>query len=572
MIITRPIVWRLAFAALLLLALYGCGGGSSGGGGDTPAPGSSTGSLSLGITGGAPTGYSRLWVTVEGIALHAEADRPWSATDGSWRVFRFSAPRTIDLTESTNGVITSLLSAQTLPSGTYGQMRLLVLRHDEPLAASATTLGLAHNAQAEYSDNGTLRKVPIEMTETALGLRIAGPIEVSSTASTDLTVQWSVEESLVRFAADDGVPRVTLRPSLRIYDLAKTGAIIGLIDKTLFCTGSATTGCVYDVVATAQRPSADGRFMVSVRSTPVVIGTDYAAFALYPLPQLPAGETFEVVIRGRNMRTIVVRDVPAEADDLLAASPTQLGVDFTNPSNPVPAPIQPVLSTAGDARVTLNTATVPPSAQLRFGQTIAGMSVPLEVAVVNTDPFTGQITPAAVLPTGPLRVASFNATGALAFSDATPQEGPDGFSVQTTGTRYDDPSLVGVHAIPGGTTISITAPVTMRELTIGVSPLTVNVSGLSSAKYDAAQLVISDVAGIVATVDIASLIGSGASVQTNVQLPSGVEAASLGGTAIYQVSVRAWKRATPTEVQWARAGSLVDLRSAATATATVTVP
>jgi hypothetical protein len=169
-------------------------------------------------------------------------------------------------------------------------------------------------------------------------------------------------------------------------------------------------------------------------------------------------------------------------------------------------------------------------------------------------------------------VADFNATGALSFSDVTPQEGVDAFSVMTIGTRYDDVSLVGAYSAPAGSTTTITAPVTMRKGGIPVGPVTVDIAGLSAGKYDAAELVVTDVAGIVATVDLSGLIGP-ATAQTQVQLPTGTDAASLGGTAVYTVSVRAWKRASPSaSVQWARAASVVDLRSNASATVAITVP
>jgi hypothetical protein len=560
-------------ALALLVSLGACGGGSSGGG-STPAPGSQTGSLTLGLAGGAPAGYSHVWVTVDSVALNTDADRPWSTSDSSWQVIHLDTPQTVDLAASVNGVIAPLLTGKVLPATTYGQLRLFLLHHDDPLSSSAQSLQLLFNDEVDSVDAaGSTHRLPLELTDAGLGLRVAGAITIGANVASSLTLQWDLEHSAVRFASDDGVDRVTMRPDLKIFDIAQTGAIVGLVDKSLFCPTGVRSGCVYDVVASAESVSADGRFMVSVRSTPVVVGDTYAQFALYPLPALADGGTFDVVIRGRNMRTIVVRAVPASAADLLAASPTQIGVDMTDKNNPVAIPLVPQLSAPGDSLATLNVPTVPASAQLMFGQTLPGSGdLPHEVIVTNADPFTGLLAQPVVLPGGPLVVGTYASGGPIAFSDATPQEGGERYSLVTLGTRYDEPSAIGTVLAPGGSTVSLTAPVTMRKGGTEVAPLTVDITGGSTQTFDAAELVVSDVGGIVATQDVSSLIGvSGA--HAALQLPAGAIAAAQGGTAVYSVAVRAWKRgAVDASLQWGRAPSVVDLRSASSATITVSLP
>jgi len=562
-----------ALAAAALVLLGGCGGGSSDGGG-VPAPGSQTGSLTLGLAGGAPAGFSHVYVTIEKIALNTDANRPWSPSDSTWQVVHLDAPITVDLTTSVNGLIASLVTGAAMPATTYGQLRVFVLRHDETLAASAKALNLAFNAEADYVDAaGQAHQLPLEFADSTLGLRVNGTITIGANVESNLTLQWDLEHSAVRFASDDGIDRVTMRPDVQVYDIAQTGAIVGLMDKSVFCTAGSSTGCVYDVVATAEMPSADGRFMVAVRSAPVVVSSDYARFGLYPLPPLAAGATFDVVIRGRNMRTIVVRAVPAVPAEVLQATATQLGIDMTDPDHPVPAPIVPQLSAQGDALVTLNAPTVPASAQLVFGQTLPGSGeLPHEVKVANTDPFTGRLADALPLPSGPLRVATYTSTSALSFSDVAPQEGTDAYSLLTLGTRYDTPSAIAVVSAPGGATSAVTAPVTMRDGRTEVAPLTVTLAGNSSLNVDAAELVVTDVAGIVTTLDVSSLLGT-PNATAPLQLPSGSFAASLGGTAIYAVAVRTWKRSSPsTTLLWARAPSTVDLRVTAPAAVTITLP
>jgi len=422
----------------------------------------------------------------------------------------------------------------------------------------------------DYTDaTGATQHVPLEVFSGQLGIRAASAFSISSTVATEYTFQLDIAKNLARVASDDGVDRFVLRTELRVYDVAKTGAIIGILDKSVFCATGVTTGCVYDVVATAERPSDDGLSMVEVRSTPVVIGDTYAAFALYPLPALPAGQGFDVVIHGRNMRTMIVRAVPAAAEDLLAANPTQLGVDMTDPQHPVAVPLVPQLSTAGDASVTLASPALPRSSALRFSQTLPGSGeLPHEVVSVDTDPFTGVFARALALPSGPLRVATYSNGGPLSFSDVTPTEGVDSYTLTTIGTRYDF-ERSGIVSVPGGTTVALTPADTSRRAGLTPAPVTITVSA-SPASYDAVELIVSDVAGVVLTQAITPS-ASGTSVTVN--LPAGTYAQQLGGTAVYMVYARGWKRsAQASTLRWARGGSLVDLRDATSASVSVSLP
>ncbi|WP_372524328.1 DUF4382 domain-containing protein [Piscinibacter sp.] len=561
---------RTLLLALWTAALVGCGGGASSGGGVTPAPGSQTGALSLGLAGGAHTGVDHVWVTVSAIALHTDADRAWSAGDTSWQVFRLDTPITIDLAAVTNGLIASVLTGKTVPAASYAQLRLFVLRHDDALADSAKTLNLLYNAQVARNDGaGVTRQLPLEFADAGLGLRVDGPVVIGAGVASSITLQWDLQRSLVRFAADDGVDRVTMRPELRAYDLANTGAIVGVMDKSLFCAAGVQSGCVHDVVASAQLPSADGLANVSVRATPVVVGDTYALFALYPLPVSATGQ-FDVVIQGRNMQTMLVRAVPASAADLLAAAPTQLGADPADPAHPVPMAL--VLSAAGDSQASLAQAMAPRGAQLLFGQTLPGSGERAhELVVANTDPFTGRLAQPLALPSGPLRVATYSATTVLSFSDVTPQEGSDSFTVLSRGTRYDDPGPLAIVTAPGGGSVSFVAPNPLRKSGLVDATLAINLSGGSTQQFDAAELVVADVGGIVTTQDVSALIGAGG--QVTLTLPAGANAAALGGTAVYSVSVRTWRRAAAAQsLQWARASAVVDLRSASAASVTVSLP
>jgi hypothetical protein len=269
------------------------------------------------------------------------------------------------------------------------------------------------------------------------------------------------------------------------------------------------------------------------------------------------------------MRTMIVRAVPASAADLLAAKPTQLGLNPADPAHPIP--MVPLLSAGGDGFANLLQPANRSAAQIAFAQTLPGAGeLPHEIAVANTDPFSGRFTQAQPLPSGALRVATWASDSVLAFADVQPQEGADSFSVATRATRYDQPTWSGSVMVPGSTSVGFVAPVVQRRAGIGTATLSVNLSGGSASTFDAAELVVSDVGGIVTTLDVSALIGKPGTV--DLQLPAGGNAAALGGTAVYSVAVRAWKRSSlGATLQWARSAP-VDMRSGSAATVSLTLP
>ena len=563
----RSMSWSGWIAACVLSLTAGCGGG---GGGDAGlSPGTQQGALSLSLSSGSAAGVDHVWVTVSQIALHADRNQPWSASDASWQVVRLQTPALIDLAPLTNGIVGSFVVGQALPAGSYGQVRLFLKPHDSELTQQAKDQRLLFNAQVDFTAaDRSVRQVPLELPDTQLGLRVEGPVVIEPDSSNEITLEWSLGHTLVRLHGDGNIDRFTLRPMLRPMRLSATAAIVGLLDASTFCPpGVPSRNCVYDVVASALMPSADGRSKRVVRSAPVVLSGGYAKFGLYPLP---ASGTVDVVIRGRNMQTIVVRQVPAEPQLLLHAVPVQLGGNPVDPSQPVP--MVAVVRPEGDALVSLGAPMVDRAAQLTFSQTLPDAGeLPLEIASAQPDPFTGTLTTPVTLPSGPLRVAVYDPKLPLSFTEVEPAEGANHYRVASEGARYTDASPFVAVATPAGTTTSVVAAEPTPKAGMASAPLTVVLTGGGGGRFDAAMLVVADVNGIVTTRDVTSLLGSGGSV--SVDLPAGSAAASLGGTAVYSASVRAWKRAAPdTSLVWARAATPADLRSGAAASVPIALP
>ncbi|MED5620509.1 DUF4382 domain-containing protein [Ideonella sp. BN130291] len=561
-IISTMKAWSLA----ALLALAACGGGGGGSSDTAPPPDAAQGSVSLSFSGGAPSGVDHVWVTVTAVALHASADQPWSASDSSWQVVRLDTPVTVDLAALTNGLVASFLIGQVLPAGDYGQMRLFIAAPDGQLTEGARQLNLLYNAQVDATDSaGAVLHQPLELAQLGLGLRVAGPLHVEAQSNNEITLQLDLQHNLVRLAGDDGNDRFLLRPDLRPLRLDATAAIVGLMDKSAFCApGVRAAGCVHDVVASALLPSPDGRFKRVERSAPVTVGQDYAVFALYPLPE---NAMVDVVIRGRNMQTMVVRAVPAAPADLLHATPTQLGGNPADPKHPVP--MVPVVRAEGDAFAAVSPPLSQPGVQIVFAQTLPGAGeLPLEISSANLDPFTGLLVHAEPLPSGPLRVATYSSAAPLSFADVAPAEGSNRFSVASLGTAYQDTSAWKVVDLPAGASTAITPPDPMARAGLQSGILHVTLGASPAGVFDAAQLVIADVGGVVAVRDVSALLAGGGSL--DVDVPAGSNAAALGGTAVYTVSVRAWKRsAAGTSLRWARAAAPVDMRSALTGSASL---
>lgn len=564
---------RLAalIASALLLACGGGGGGSSDSGGSVPV--SSRGSLTIGLLGSPAPGLSHVWVTVQSLAIHADANKPWSATDSSWQLMRLSVPLTLDLLSLVNGSAQPLVVGQLLPAGSYGQIRLFLSAHDATLTEGAKTRQLSYNNQVDYSDaNGSARSVPLELASPSLGLRLGGPFTVKANQDTDLTLQWDLERSLARFAGDDGVDRFTLRPELRSYEVTNSGAIVGLVDKSLFCaSGVRAESCIFDAVASALLTDADGRTKRSVRSVPLQVGSDYARFGLYPLPALAEGQRFDVLIRGRHMRTLLIRGVPAPSAGLLGATPTWLGVAPDNPS--VAQPIQPQLDTQAEASAMLAAPSSLGGAgavRLLFAQTLPDESAALEISSAIADPFSGLLAQPLPLSTQALQVATYVAGKPLVFGDLAPQEGTGGYRVTALGNRYQEAGAALQVQTQAGTALRLSPPAPTARAGLASSKLTVTLGAASSGRFDAAQLLVSDAHGLVLTRDVSAQLGGGS---VELQLPAGAQAAQLGAGAEYAVALRAWKRSAPaSSLQWLRAGSTLDLSSGSAATLTIQLP
>jgi len=566
-----------------LFALAACGGG---GGGSTPPPPPAAPSdavLSVSLAGGATPGIDHLWVTVTGLAMHADATRVYGDGDAGWVVRTLATPVTLDLSDPAlaNGGSVSLLKQSVSTLGTYGQLRLLMAPSDPALAplSSASAKGLQFNEQVQYTDAGGSHIVPLEVPNGQGGLRLLTPFNLSADTTTPLSIEWSPEQSLVRRAATGGgADRFTLRNELQLYNqtlltalsdgnLTIAGSVFdsisGQLDTTHFCTGTSHAGCIHDVVATATSLPADGRFHAEARS--VSVAAD-GSFELYPLP---SQSVYDVVIRGGNMETIVVHGVFVDPTGILKPAPTALSSKAT--------PIVPVLDT-GERALTVSNALVPGSSRVFFGQTIAGTGgsgadVPYAIVSGAADPATGRLLQPVTLPGGPLHYASFDSRTdgngtPPAFTTVTPVEGAGAWSMWSQGTLATTTSAM---AVVGASATAVSAPQPVAATGFATGTLTVTLSGSASNGADHAELIVANDGGVVSVVDVSSQIASHGG-STTINVPSGTST-SAPGAAVYALAVRTWIGGTEgASARWSRTSAPVNLSTTASANVNLVLP
>ena len=567
-----------------LFALVACGGGGGDGGSSAPPP-SGAGSnpvLSVSLSGGASPGIDHLWVTVTGIAMHADASRVYGDADPGWVVQPLAAPVTLDLADATSsgGAAVSLLKQSIATTGTFAQLRLLVAPSDAgpALASSASAKGLQFNDEVQYTDGTGAHVVPLEIADPQAGLRLLTPFNLATDTTTPLAIEWNAD-SLVRRASVGGADRFTLRNELQLYNqqlLTALGdgnlliggsifdSISGQLDTSHFCTGASHAGCIHDVVASATGLSADGRFQAEVRSVNVSAN---GTFLLYPLP----GERslYDVVIHGGNMETIVVHDVFVDPTGVLKPFPTALSSAST--------PLVPALDT-GERSVSVANALVPGSSRVYFGQTIAGSGgagadVPYAIVSIAADPATGRPLQPVTLPGGPLHYAVFDRTKdgngtPPAFTTVTPTEGAGAWTAWARGTLATTTGAATTLA-SGATSISVPDPAIRPGFATGT--LTVTLTGTASNGADHAELIVSNDGGTVAVVDVSSQIASHGG-STSVSVPTG-SSTDAPAAAVYGVALRTWAAASETtSARWSRAGVPIDLSKTATASVSLALP
>lgn len=618
----------VALTCLLPLALLGCGGGSTGGSSGSTGNGtvSATGKFVLGYSGGAIPGVKHAWVTVTKVVLHEDLNKTWVQGDTSWKVVTLGMPVTIDLAAAGGFIVGSQAGGVSVPVGTYNQIRLILADHDAAtLEASATAKGLAYNAQIEY-DNGAI--VPIELPSLLTGFRLDRGVQITSNSATTgglLTAHIDLDRNLVRFdggyvEASAPVDAATLR--MRSYSTrggSDVGAIWGQIDPTMLCGSPVVvspTACASDVSVSLYQRSLDGLFarmnnLYTVKVDPSVLAETgvegYGVFFLSPLvPDVLDDQTYDLIIRGRGMRTMVIQGVPLKP--LLGGvfSDSAAGVGYIGTyigktwdvtgSGTYRSYIRPELIDASDVEsaATLSAPQEPINSRVVLGLRLnsrsatAGSPLPYELVSGNTDPFTGRLRSSLPLPKGSPLVASYQdildevhtfagaepifgpSDASPTFSYETPFDGSGALVPMALGRYYDDGAVATSALVTDAATTFAPVPLAFKTDVV-TKTVTVSATGLpDKSTLDRADLVVSDVGGIVHTESVLTQMSGTTLPPMAISLPDGVVSNGYAtGVYSFAIRTRASGSTTPAGTAWHRGITQLDLRTGSATTITI---
>lgn len=439
----RRFLLKLMFLLAVVVTLQACGKSSSSSGTGTPS-----GSLSVMVTD-APGDFDHVYITVKDIWFHTDDNA--GPADVNWVRRPLAAPVTVDLLTLANGSLQSIWDSITLPVGTYQQIRVVLAGTEDPLTASAQAMNLQYNN--EVAAGGV--ESPLHIPDALHGIRLVGTFKVAATGTLRLAIDFDAGHDIADFRNGEYI----LKPRLAYFDLDHAGAIIGKL-----ATGGTFTTAPRFVIK-AERLTSNGTSTYhEVRrwTVPRPDGT----FVLYPVSTLDTS-TWDLVIRGVNYQTVIIRGVPITRGATPTSGATDLGT---------------ITMTAAGSPDYLASATVtsPTGAWAIFSQTLPGAGeYPYEVRFRHFHPLTGKFI-GFPLSNMPLSVGTYT-TGSITFSDVTPQEGVGGYIAAADAELFDRsdyqpvtastssvifPALTVTSPYQGNTvsgTISMTMPVRMNN-------------------------------------------------------------------------------------------------------------
>ena len=535
----------------LTLLLAACGGGGSPG-----SSGATTAQASVALADAPSLDFDHVWITVRQIDFH-QLDTA-GPTDPQWLTFPLPAPVTIDLTQYANGNLAQVFSGLSLPVGTYRQIRLLVVDDEAALTASALADRLQYNDQVDYTDaGGVSHSRPLEIIGPRQGINLLGTFAVAAGAPLNLVLDFDLDDDVVRFPdpLGSGLDSFTLKPNLRYFDLAHSGAIIGQVDPTQLAVNG---GGAYNLVIKAEQLSADGSRHQVMRATTV---RSDGTFTLFPVAVAGTTQNYDVLVRGRAMETLIVRNVPVTAGTTPSSGATQV----SSAALPITA--------GAEYTMNLSTAMAPTGSWVNLFQTLPSSidpsPVPYEVRFRHVNPFTGLIEIPFPLSSGPLHVGDYLAAGSPAFATVTPAEGSGSFDAVGGALQYATSASVATAPPLSGTNTSIQIPALAVAPAFAAGQLTVNIATATPGRFTHGQLVVSRFGMIVNSLPIDADLANGGSV-TMTNLPSGTTASPDKG-AFYYAWLRVWNPSS-LRPHIVPVLGFADLTTSGSATLNVTIP
>jgi Domain of unknown function (DUF4382) len=618
------------------------------------------------VTGNTPAQYSHVWVTVQEVWYNGSATA--GPDDGGWNKYPLSTPSTVDLVAQNGGNLGNIASGLRIPAATYSQVRLIPVDATAPLASSAQNAGALYNFEADYVDaKGTTHQLPLELlnpdkgigiptslkvplgssggvipigtssttTNTTLGSSTSNPFgtttgvtgatgttgatspslsTTSTTGSTSTTptntfaVALDGNSDLVQFnysgGTAGGTAGVLLSSHDAAYDLSQAGGISGQLAVTSITTGTAGLPAIS---VSAQTLSADGTRHIIVSAAAILSD---GSFLLYPLATNSSANiplTYDVVIHGPGIATIIVKGVQVPRPSLsTSTTTTNSATTVTTPKTSVTVPTTSTTTTTGATSgtslatsntnvspVSIGTLTprtvtttynanistapgtpLPAGAAVNFYQTLGTQGeVPYVIESSPIDPFNQVLFNDVTLSAGTVDSGTWSTNGTVSIVSAAPKEGVGTYLVAASAPGFSDGTLNSKVSQPqSGTASSVVVPALALESGASAGSLTARVVPAVANKYDQGELLLSHNGTLVAAASLAAVIAQGAGGTVTVSnLPSGTP------DAVYYATVRAWcsgttqcsASASGVQRQWY--SQVIDLRTSTTGTIDLTV-
>lgn len=264
--LAKPSAWSLAAVSAATLLLAACGGGGSDG---------SSGTLKLALTDAPACGYEHVYVTVESVKVHQNANA--GENDPGWYLITLpSLPKRIDLLELRNGLLQEL-GQTALPAGRYTQMRLV-------LSPNSSNMPYANAVIPEGSTQAALTTPSAQQS----GLKLNVDIQIEAGKLADFVLDFDVCKSVVS-AGHSG--KYNLKPVIAVLPRFIDGmAVDGYVGKNSFTSYTSVSLQLDGVVVRSTVPDPNGYFK---------------------LPYLPSsGTNYDLVITDPARGTRVVSAVP----------------------------------------------------------------------------------------------------------------------------------------------------------------------------------------------------------------------------------------------------------------------
>lgn len=395
----------LVLIAAVFFLIQGCSS-------DTNSSGSK-GAVSVSLTDAPAFGYEHVWVTVKDLWLHTSNSA--SPEHTGWVKFPLAAPVTLDLLELGNGAISApLWDNIAVPEGEYTQIRIFLARTEAPLTASAVTNGLSFNNQVDVTNDNA--PYPLRVPDAERGIMLTGQFSVKKNEKLKLAVDFDAGHDVVKIDRG-GNTEYILKPRLAYFDLLNAGAIVGSLDSQ--ATGS-NPFAQFVIKAEQSIPTPDGNGVHIVRRVTVLAPDQSGKFVLFPL--LPG--TYDVVIRGINYETVIIRNVPVFKDSKPDVNATVIPQVTMTPAITADHPLD----------VTIES---PTGAWAHFLQTLPDETAPYEIRFRHFNPLTGRII-GFPLSSDPLRVGTYvNKDTTVSLQEVTPVEANGGYKAVASAPLHD---------------------------------------------------------------------------------------------------------------------------------------